>query len=39
MKVAVIGAVTTKTVGKVSPAAIEGLTFGAWETRGVDDAP
>ncbi|WP_434174501.1 bifunctional metallophosphatase/5'-nucleotidase [Brachybacterium conglomeratum] len=28
VKVAVIGAVTTKTVGKVSPAAIEGLTFG-----------
>ena len=28
VEVAVIGAVTTKTVGKVSPAAIEGLTFG-----------
>src|SRR5699024_7556816 len=28
VKVAVIGAVTTKTVGKVSPAAIEGLEFG-----------
>lgn len=28
VKVAVIGAVTTKTVGKVSPSAIEGLTFG-----------
>ncbi|WP_394216639.1 bifunctional metallophosphatase/5'-nucleotidase [Brachybacterium vulturis] len=28
VKIAVIGAVTTKTVGKVSPAAIEGLEFG-----------
>lgn len=28
VKVAVIGAVTTKTVGKVSPAAVEGLDFG-----------
>ena len=28
VEVAVIGAVTTKTVGKVSPTAIEGLTFG-----------
>src|SRR5699024_8550608 len=28
VKVAVVGAVTTKTVGKVSPAAIEGLRFG-----------
>ncbi|GLI30125.1 MULTISPECIES: bifunctional metallophosphatase/5'-nucleotidase [Brachybacterium] len=28
VRVAVIGAVTTKTVGKVSPAAIEGLEFG-----------
>ncbi|HEX7350215.1 bifunctional UDP-sugar hydrolase/5'-nucleotidase [Brachybacterium sp.] len=28
LNIAVIGAVTTKTVGKVSPAAIEGLTFG-----------
>ena len=28
VKVAVIGAVTTKTLGKVSPSAIEGLTFG-----------
>lgn len=28
VKVAIVGAVTTKTVGKVSPAAIEGLEFG-----------
>jgi len=47
VKVAVIGAVTTKTVGKVSPAAIEGLEFGnpveavndvvdELETEGID---
>ncbi|MGP9681602.1 bifunctional metallophosphatase/5'-nucleotidase [Brachybacterium sp. AOP3-A1-3] len=37
VKVAVIGAVTTKTVGKVSPSAIEGLTFGN-PVEGVNNA-
>ncbi|MDN5896224.1 MAG: 5'-nucleotidase C-terminal domain-containing protein, partial [Nocardioides sp.] len=37
VKVAVVGAVTTKTVGKVSPAAIEGLEFGD-PVDGVNDA-
>ncbi|WP_114854242.1 5'-nucleotidase C-terminal domain-containing protein [Brachybacterium sp. YJGR34] len=37
VRVAVVGAVTTKTVGKVSPAAIEGLTFGD-PVEGVNDA-